>query len=439
MKIGFVSLGCAKNLTDAETMAGILANEGHEICPLAEDAEVVIVNTCGFIESAKEESIDVILKTAQLKKENLKLLIVTGCLAQRYSEEFLENFPEVDAVVGTASYSEIAEIIKKAEKGEKPVTVGDIDAPIEESKYRINSCGAYAYLKIAEGCDNFCTYCIIPKLRGRYRSRKPEAILLEAEKLAKEGVKELIVIAQDTSRYGEDLEEDINLAKILKKLCKISGIEWIRVLYIYPEKITDELIAAFKEEEKIVPYVDIPIQHCNDEVLKRMGRRTNKQQILSVIEKLRSNVKDITIRTSLIAGFPGETKEQHKELLEFIKEVEFDRLGAFAYSKEDGTPAARLKGQLSEKEKKRRADEIMKIQSQISAKKQKEKEGKTIKVLTEGYDEDNFMYYGRSAKDAPEVDTLIYFASEEETETGTFADVLILDSDEYDLTGKRLI
>ncbi len=439
MKIGFVSLGCAKNLTDAETMAGILAAEGHEICAKVEDARVVIVNTCGFIESAKEESIAEIIKAAQLKEQNCKLLIVTGCLSQRYSDEFLENFPEVDAVIGTASYNEIAEVIKRAEKGEKCVEVGDINAPLEESEYRINSCGAYAYLKIAEGCDNHCTYCIIPKLRGKYRSRKSEDILLEAKRLAESGVKELIVIAQDTSRYGEDLEEDINLAGLLRKLCKPDGIEWIRVLYIYPEKMTDELIDTFCEEEKIVPYVDIPIQHCNDEVLKRMGRRTNKKQILSVIEKLRKKVKDITIRTSLISGFPGETKEQHKELLEFIKEVKFDRLGAFAYSKEEDTPAALLKGQLSEKEKKRRADEIMRVQAQISMAKQKQKEGKVIRVLTEGYDEDNFMYYGRSAKDAPQVDTLIYFASEEETKIGTFADVLILDSDEYDLTGKRLI
>jgi len=439
MKIGFVSLGCAKNLTDTETMAGILYEQGHTLCDDCSDAEVVIVNTCGFIDSAKEESIDTILQMAQFKEENCKLLIVTGCLAQRYSEEFLENFPEVDAVVGTGSYTEIAEIINKASEGEKCVVCGDINAPVQENNSRINTCGAFAYLKIAEGCDNFCTYCIIPKLRGRYRSRKPEDVLAEAKRLAESGVKELIVIAQDTSRYGTDLEEDINLAKLLKELCKTDGIEWVRVLYLYPEMITDELIDTFAQEKKLVPYVDMPIQHCNDEILKRMGRRTTKAQILSVIDKLRAKVEDITIRTSLISGFPGETEEQHKELLEFVKEVKFDRLGAFAYSQEEDTPAALLPNQIDESEKEKRAEEIMLLQSQISRDKQKKKEGKTIKVLTEGYDEGNFMYYGRSATDAPEVDTLIYFASEDETQIGTFADVLILDSDEYDLTGKRLM
>ncbi|MBE7039316.1 MAG: 30S ribosomal protein S12 methylthiotransferase RimO [Ruminococcaceae bacterium] len=439
MKIGFISLGCAKNLTDAEIMAGILASKGHELCSQTQDAEVVIVNTCGFIDSAKEESISAILEMAQLKEQNCKLLIVTGCLAQRYSEEFLENFPEVDAVVGTGSYTEIAEIIDRASKGEKCVVTGDISAPIIEDERRINTCGAFAYLKIAEGCDNKCTYCIIPRLRGKYRSRKPESIIKEAEALAKEGVKELIVIAQDTSRYGQDLEEDISLAKLLGLLCKIENVEWVRVLYLYPEMITDELIEAFVCNKKLVPYVDMPIQHCNNTVLKRMGRRTSKEQILKVISKLRENVKDITIRTSLIAGFPGETEEQFSELLEFVKEVRFDRLGAFAYSKEEDTPAALLPDQIPQKEKERRARAIIEAQSEISRQKQKKKEGKILRVLTEGYDEENFMYYGRSESDAPEVDTLVYFASEEETQIGTFANVLILDSDEYDLTGKRLI
>jgi len=316
---------------------------------------------------------------------------------------------------------------------------GDISAPIIEDDRRRSSCGAFAYLKIAEGCDNKCTYCIIPRLRGKYRSRKPESIIKEAETLAKEGVKELIVIAQDTSRYGQDLEEDITLAKLLGLLCKIEGIEWVRVLYLYPEMITDELIEAFVLNKKLVPYVDMPIQHCNNHVLKRMGRRTSKEQILGVISKLRENVKDITIRTSLIAGFPGETEEQFYELLEFVKEVKFDRLGAFVYSKEEDTPAALLPDQIPEREKERRAKAIIEVQSEISHQKQKKKEGKTLRVLTEGYDEENFMYYGRSQSDAPEVDTLVYFASEEETQIGTFADVLILDSDEYDLTGKRLI
>ena len=376
---------------------------------------------------------------AQLKEENCRLLIVAGCLSQRYNDEFLENFPEVDAVVGTASYTEIAEVIERAKKGERFVLAGDISKDIEEEEIRINTCGAFAYLKIAEGCDNKCTYCIIPKLRGKYRSRKPENIIAEAESLASEGVRELVVIAQDTSRYGQDLDEDITLAGLLKRLCQIEGIEWIRVLYLYPEMVTDELIEAFAENEKIVPYVDIPIQHCNDADLKRMGSRTSKKQILEVINKLREKVEDITIRTSLIAGFPGETREQFEELLEFVRDVKFDRLGAFAYSQEEDTPAALLPDQIDEEEKEKRAAEIMSLQRIISEEKQKQKEGKVIKVLTEGYDEGNFMYYGRSKADAPEVDTLVYFASEEETEIGSFADVLILDSDEYDLTGKRLI
>lgn len=438
MKIGFVSLGCAKNLTDTEVMIGILKNAGHTICPSAEEAEVIIVNTCGFIESAKEESIETVLQMAEYKKENCKLLIMTGCLAQRYHDEIRELIPEVDAVCGTGEYTKIAEVIELSQKGEHPVLCSGVDDDIEENDFRYNTSGATAYLKIAEGCDNKCTYCIIPKLRGRYRSRKPEAIIKEAECLASEGVRELVVIAQDTSRYGMDLAENINLARLLKMLCKIEKIQWIRVLYLYPEAVTDELCAAFAEEEKIVPYIDMPIQHINNEVLKRMGRHTNREEIISVIDKLRKNIKNVTLRTSLIVGFPGETEEQFNELYEFVRAAQFERLGVFPYSKEEGTPAEKLTPQIKKSVKLSRCDKIMKLQSEISYRKQKEKIGTELLVITEGYDEESFMYYGRSAYDSPEVDTLVYFAAEDEVEIGSFANVLILDADEYDLTGKKV-
>lgn len=437
--IGFVSLGCPKNLVDTEVMLGILGQEGYDIVSRPEQADVIVVNTCGFIDSAKEESIQTILEMAEYKKDRCKLLIMSGCLAERYHDEILEEIPEVDAVVGTGDYSRIAEVIRRAFAGEKVVLYGHMDEELAGEEPRVLSThSASAYLKIADGCDNRCTYCVIPQLRGRYRSRKMEDILREAEGLALQGVKELIVIAQDTTRYGFDLYGEYRLARLLRALAKIEGIHWIRVHYLYPEVITEELIETFRSEPKLVKYMDIPIQHCNDEVLKRMGRHSGKQQLYSLLNGLKEQIPELILRTSLIAGFPGETEEQFEELLQFVRDMEFDRLGAFAYSQEEGTPAAKLPEQLDEAVKAERAEKILAVQREISEKKQREKLGKTYEVLTEGYDPDNLMYYGRTYGDSIDIDTTTYFAAQEEVPEGSFVLVKILDADEYDLTGERV-
>lgn len=437
--IGFVSLGCPKNLVDTEVMLGILGQEGYDIVSRPEQADVIVVNTCGFIDSAKEESIQTILEMAEYKKDRCKLLIMSGCLAERYHDEILEEIPEVDAVVGTGDYSRIAEVIRRAFAGEKVVLYGHMDEELAAEEPRVLSThSASAYLKIADGCDNRCTYCVIPQLRGRYRSRKMEDILREAEGLALQGVKELIVIAQDTTRYGFDLYGEYRLARLLRALAKIEGIHWIRVHYLYPEVITEELIETFRSEPKLVKYMDIPIQHCNDEVLKRMGRHSGKQQLYSLLNGLKEQIPELILRTSLIAGFPGETEEQFEELLQFVRDMEFDRLGAFAYSQEEGTPAAKLPEQLDEAVKAERAEKILAVQREISEKKQREKLGKTYEVLTEGYDPDNLMYYGRTYGDSIDIDTTTYFAAQEEVPEGSFVLVKILDADEYDLTGERV-
>lgn len=439
LKIGIVSLGCAKNLVDTEAMLGVLSGLGAEIVTDPEEAHVIIVNTCGFIESAKEESINTVLEMAEYKKNKCRLLIMTGCLAERYNNEVLKELPEVDAICGTGDYMKIAEVIKGALIGERVALFGHINEPIAEEEPRIISTGkTTAYIKIADGCDNFCTYCIIPKLRGKYRSRPFEAIIKEAEELAKSGIKELIVIAQDTTRYGIDLYGKFRLAELLKRLAKIDGLVWIRVHYMYPEAIDDELIKVFCEEEKIVKYMDIPIQHASSAVLKRMGRKTDKEALYELITVLRKNIPDLTIRTSLIAGFPGETEEDFCELKNFVKAMRFEKLGVFAYSKEEDTPAAQLPDQISEDIKEKRAAELMRIQSEISLEINNAKKGSVITVLCEGYDTDNLMYYGRSEGDSVEVDNLVYFASEEETEIGSFVKVEVLDADEYDLTGRRI-
>ncbi len=439
LKIGIVSLGCAKNLVDTEAMLGVLDINGAKIVTDPKDAEVIIVNTCGFIDSAKEESINTVLEMAEFKKENCRLLIMCGCLAERYSGEVMEEIPEVDAVCGTGDYLKIAEVINSALSGERVCISGHINDPIKDKEPRIISTGkTTAYIKIADGCDNHCTYCIIPKLRGKYRSRPMEAVIEEAKELAKSGVRELIVIAQDTTRYGIDLYGEYRLAELLKELTKIEELIWIRVHYMYPEVITDELINVFKTEEKIVKYMDIPIQHASTDVLKRMGRRSTKEELYSLITKLREEIKGLTIRTSLIAGFPGETEEDFRELSEFVKKMRFEKLGAFAYSREEDTPAALLPDQIDEEEKTKRADYIMQLQSQISLELNKEKIGKTLTVLCEGYDMENLMYYGRSEGDSVDVDNLVYFASEDETEVGDFVKVEILDADIYDLTGRRV-
>lgn len=439
--IGLLSLGCAKNLVDTEVMLGILGREGYQIVADPAEAEVIIVNTCGFIDSAKQESINAVLEMAQYKQTGVcRLLIMSGCLAERYHDDILIELPEVDAVVGTGDYPKIAEVIQRAFAGEKPVLYGHADDVQEpEGARMLSTPGHSAYLKIAEGCDNCCTYCIIPRLRGHYRSRPMEDIISEAEQLARGGVKELLVIAQDTSRYGIDRYGTYRLPELLTRLCAINGVEWVRVHYLYPEAITPELISVFQKETKLVHYMDIPIQHCNDRILKRMGRHTSRKQLMDLFAALRRELPDLVIRTTVIAGFPGETEAEFEELLQFITDMRFDRLGAFAYSQEEDTPAARLPEQLPDEVKQQRAERILAAQSGISLELQREKLGQTLRVLTEGYDMECLMYYGRSYGDSPDVDGLVYFAAPDEVETGQFVNVKILDCDQYDLTGEMVL
>lgn len=439
VKIGVVSLGCPKNRVDTETMLGILGSDGYEIVANPADAHVIIVNTCAFIDDAKEESIDTVLEMAQFKNQNCRYLIMTGCLAERYHAEIMEEFPEVDAVVGTGDYHKIAEVIKRVEAGEKPVLYGHIDDEMPEGFPRMVSTGEHsAYLKISDGCDNKCTYCIIPKLRGKYRSRPMADIIDEARELSDSGVREVILIAQDTTRYGYDLTGHECLSELLRELAKIEKLHWIRVHYMYPESITDSMIEVFATEEKVVKYMDIPIQHINNRVLKRMGRHNTKEDTENLIKKLREKIPDITIRTTLIAGFPGETEEEFSELCEFVRAARFDKLGAFAYSVEEGTAAARLDGQLDDDTKQERQQAIMQIQSEISKELQSERLGKVIEVICEGYDPENLMYYGRSQADSLDVDGVVYFAANNEIKIGEFVNVKILDTDNYDCTGVQI-
>ncbi|MBQ7986325.1 MAG: 30S ribosomal protein S12 methylthiotransferase RimO [Clostridia bacterium] len=440
MRIGMVSLGCPKNQTDAETMLGILQDNGHIIVNDPQDAEVIIVNTCGFIDPAKQESIDAVLEMAEYKKTGCcKLLIMTGCLSERYHDSIKEELPEVDACIGAGDFYKIAKVIEDAEKGEYVCLWGNQNDEIPENLPRILATQSHvAYLKIADGCDNNCTYCAIPKIRGHFRSRKMEDIIAEAKALAKNGARELIVIAQDTTRYGKDIYGEYSLDKLLVALCEIPEIHWIRVHYLYAEAITDSLISVMAENEKICHYFDMPIQHINNDILRRMARRTNRAEIEEKIRKIRKAMPDAIFRTSIIAGFPGETEEQFDELYDFLKEIKLDRVGVFAYSQEEDTPAADFGGQLPEEVKEKRRDILMELQQGISLEKNKEKIGKVIEVLAEGYDEDNFMYYGRSRGDSIGVDSTVYFAAEDEVQIGTFTNVEILDADEYDLTGKEI-
>lgn len=438
-KIGMVSLGCAKNQTDAETMLGILLGEGFEIVDNPAEADVIIVNTCGFIESAKRESIDALLEMAEYKKGNCKLLIATGCLAERYSEEIAKEIPEADAIVGTGDYDRIAEVIKSAFDGEKPIVCGHRDRTPEERLPRVLSTPSYtAYLKIADGCNNNCTYCAIPKIRGRFRSRKIEDIVFEAKELAENGVKELILIAQDTTRYGVDLYGEYSLDKLLEELVKIEEISWIRVHYFYTEAITESLIDVMAKYDKICNYIDMPIQHINNDILRRMARRTSREETIEKIAKIREKMPDSVIRTSIIVGFPGETEEQFNELYDFVKETRFDRMGVFAYSQEEGTPAAEFKDQIGEDIKQKRLDKLMTLQQGISLALNKEKVGKTLEVIVEGYDEENFLFYGRSRYDSIDVDGTVYFGTEDEVECGDIVNVKILEGDEYDLYGQAI-
>ena len=440
MNLLFISLGCDKNLVDSEVMLGLLAKEGYQMVDDEQEADVIVINTCCFIHDAKEESIQTILEMAQYKEEGrLKALIVTGCLAQRYQQEILDEIPEVDAVLGTTAYTEIARAIEEALEGKGKVTTEDLNAlPLTDPHRIVTTGGHYAYLKIAEGCGKHCTYCIIPKLRGDYRSVPMERLIAEAKDLAEQGVRELILVAQETTLYGKDLYGEKSLYRLLKELCRIDGIRWIRILYCYPEEIDDPLIQVIKEEKKICHYLDLPIQHASDEVLRRMGRRTSKEQLKTVIGKLREEIPDICLRTTLITGFPGETKEQHEELMEFVDEMEFDRLGVFTYSPEEDTPAAEMPDQIPEEIKEERQAELMELQQDIAFDAAENMIGKEVLVMVEGKVADENAYVGRTYKDAPGVDGLIFINTEEELMSGDFAKVKVTGALEYDLIGELL-
>ena len=440
MNILFISLGCDKNLVDSEVMLGLLDKKGYQIVDSEEDADIIVVNTCCFIHDAKEESIQTILEMAEYKKEGkLKALIVTGCLAQRYQQEIIDEIPEVDAVLGTTSYDHIVEAVEEALAGNGHVVLEDVDAlPDVKEKRLVTTGGHYAYMKIAEGCDKHCTYCIIPKLRGNYRSVPMEKLLAEAKDLADQGVKEFILVAQETTVYGKDLYGEKSLHKLLRELCKISGIQWIRILYCYPEEIYDELIQTIKEEKKVCHYLDLPIQHASDAVLKRMGRRTSKAQLVEIIEKLRKEIPDISLRTTLITGFPGETQEQHEELKDFVDEMEFDRLGVFTYSPEEDTPAATMTEQIPEEVKEDRQAELMELQQEIAFDLAEDMVGREVLVMIEGKVADENAYVGRTYKDAPNVDGLIFINTDEELMSGDFARVRVTGALEYDLIGELI-
>lgn len=450
----FVSLGCDKNLVDSEKMLGLLNEAGYRVAQEESEADAIVVNTCCFIHDAKEESVETILEMAEWKKKGrLKALIVTGCMAQRYQDEIQQEIPEVDAVIGTTGYTEIVpildEILAEAEASQKEAAVEEpkeksfvnccpsIDLlPASLADKRVVTTGGYtAYLKIAEGCNKRCTYCIIPYIRGHYRSFPMEDLLEEARKLAEGGVKELILIAQETTVYGMDCYGRKALPELLTKLCEIEGIEWIRILYCYPEEITDELIAVMKKEKKICHYLDIPIQHSEDTILKRMGRRTNRAELVSLVEKLRKEIPDIVLRTTLITGFPGETEEEFKNMVDFVDSMEFDRLGVFPYSAEEGTKAAEMDGQITEEVKESSRDEIMALQQEISADKAASRIDNEMSVLIEGYLYEDDIYIGRTYMDAPKVDGNVFVRAEEELISGDIVPVRITGANEYDLMG----
>lgn len=438
MKILFVSLGCDKNLVDSEVMLGMLAKKGYGFTDDETEADIIVVNTCCFIGDAKEESIHTILEMAEYKKEgSCKALIVTGCLAQRYKQEIIDEIPEVDAVLGTTTYDSIAEAIEEALGGHPMLKCEDINRLVlTDAKRILTTGGHYAHLKIAEGCNKHCTYCIIPKLRGTYRSFPMERLVEEAKELAKQGVKELILVAQETTLYGVDLYGEKSLHKLLKELCKVKGIRWIRVQYCYPEEIYDELIQTIKEEPKICHYLDLPIQHASDRILKRMGRKTSQQDIRNMVAKLRKEVPDICLRTTLISGFPGETQEDHEELMAFVDEMEFDRLGVFAYSPEEDTPAAEMPDQIPDEVKEDRRDEIMELQQEVSFDKADEMIGKSLWCMVEGKVADEYAYVARTYKDAPGVDGYIFIQTLEELMSGDFVKVKVTGAEEYDLIGE---
>ncbi|MBR3948696.1 MAG: 30S ribosomal protein S12 methylthiotransferase RimO [Clostridia bacterium] len=433
-KIAMIGLGCPKNQVDAEVMLSLLIEAGFEITGDTEDADLVIVNTCGFINDAKKEAIDTILSACEMKKEGIiRKVVVTGCLSERYKDEIMKEIPEVDGCVGIGANGEIAEICKRVLEGEKLAEF--------PSKYNLSLDGDrvltapshYAYLKIAEGCSNCCTYCAIPKIRGKFRSRTFASVVLEASELAKNGVKELILVAQDTTKYGTDLYGVPRLSDLVSEIAKIDGVEKIRLLYCYPESITDELIEVIANEEKVCKYIDIPLQHCNGEVLKRMNRKGDKESLLALIKKMREKIPGLVLRTTFITGFPGETEEQFTELCEFINEVKFDRLGCFAYSPEEDTPAAKMDGQLDEDIKNKRAETIMNEQMLIMDEKQQKLIGTYLDVTVDYFDEDNLLYMGRSYMDAPEIDTNVIISSEEELAPGQTVKCKVIGFDDFDM------
>ena len=443
MKILFISLGCDKNLVDSEVMLGMLTGKGYEITDDENEADVVVVNTCCFIGDAKEESIHNILEMAELRKAgDIKALIVTGCLAQRYKEEVQTEIPEVDAIIGTTAIDAIVETLEDVLAGQGHNHIEDINrTPVYDKSRIVTTGGHYAYLKIAEGCDKRCSYCIIPKVRGNYRSIPMESLLEEARKLVEFGAKELILVAQETTLYGKDLYGEKSLPRLLHELCKIDGLYWIRILYCYPEEITDELIETIRTEEKVCHYLDIPIQHASDNILKRMGRRTNQAELRDMIARLRERIPDICLRTTLITGFPGETQEDHEELMAFVDEMEFDRLGVFTYSAEEDTPAAEFEDQIEEEIKKDRQAEIMELQQEIAFEKAENAVGRTVlarvlTVMVEGKITDEDAYVTRTYRDAPNVDGYLFLNTTATLMTGDFVKVKITGSYEYDLIGE---
>ncbi len=438
MKILFVSLGCDKNLVDTEMMLGELLQKGYEFTDDETEAEIVVVNTCCFIGDAKEESINALLEMAELKNNGqIKLLVAAGCLAQRYKEEIQTEIPEVDVIIGTTAIDSIVEAIEEALSGRAQNHYADLNAkPLTGVDRVMTTGGHFAYLKIAEGCNKHCTYCIIPKVRGEFRSVPMENLVAEAETLAAKGVKELILVAQETTLYGMDLYGKKSLPELLHRLAQVSGIYWIRILYCYPEEITEELIQAIKEEPKVCHYLDIPIQHASDAVLKRMGRRTNQEQLRTMIEHLREEIPDICLRTTLITGFPGETKEDHEEVMEFINEMEFDRLGAFTYSQEEDTAAALMQEQIAEEIKLERQQEIMELQQEIAFEKAEEMIGRVLVVMVEGKIAEDDVYVARTYRDAPNVDGYLFIKTTANLMTGDLVKVLVTDCNEYDLVGE---
>ena len=433
MKVLLISLGCDKNLVDSEVMLGLLNKAGHELTNDETEAEAVVINTCAFISDAKEESINTIIEMGRLKKTGkLKKLIVAGCLSQRYKDEIMEELPEIDVIIGATNYDKIVEAIGTDEQA----IVDDINyTPKPVSERIVTTNAAMAYFKIAEGCNKLCTYCIIPHIRGRYRSIPMENLLSSAEKLAADGIKELVLVAQETTLYGVDLYGEKKLPELLTKLSEIEGIEWIRLLYCYPEEITDELISVMAENPKICHYIDIPIQHSENEILRRMGRKTSREDIVSLVSRLRTAMPDIAIRTTLISGFPGETQKLHDGLVDFVDECEFDRLGVFTYSPEEGTPAAGYEDQVDGELAAKWRDEIMELQQEISYEKNQELIGSVQRVLIEGYLVDDDVYVGRTYRDAPGVDGIVFVSAPYELISGSFVDVKITEANEYDLTG----